>query len=64
MAEKNVVLEFVNVDPFLPKVPVLNLQVQKINASLALAITQAFLKEKEPTDHRSLFSQDILRGIE
>jgi folylpolyglutamate synthase len=63
-AEKNVELEFVNVDPFLPEAPVLEPQVQKINASLALALAKAFLKEKGPTEHRSLISQDILRGIE
>jgi folylpolyglutamate synthase len=61
--EKNVLLQFVDIDPLLPdNTPVLNPYVQKINASLALALAKAFLEG--PEKKCNITMQDVLNGIQ
>ena len=62
-AEKGVPLEFTDVDPALPvKALALEPEVQRVNASLALALTNGFLKVKA-LNGGGLTSQDITQGI-
>lgn len=64
-AEKEVALNFVNVDPALPaNTRALKPEVQRTNSSLALALVGAFLEKKAPKEHRKLTSDDVLRGID
>ena len=63
--EKEVILEYVDVDPLLPvNASVLRPQVQKMNASLALALTRAFLREKKLVPYCELTREDITIGIQ
>jgi len=64
-AEKGVQLKFTDVDPALPvKALALEPKVQRVNASLALALTNEFLKVKARKVNAELTSEDIVRGIE
>ena len=64
-AEKGVSLKFVDVNPMLPaNVLRLNTEVQRVNCSLALAVTNAFLERRAPGEQRCLTAQDIFQGIE
>lgn len=64
-AEKNVDLTFVPVDTTLPtNSQSLNVPVQRMNCSLAIAISNAFLKHKAPGGHHQLSQSDIVEGIE
>ncbi|KAL9630732.1 MAG: hypothetical protein Q9164_006269, partial [Protoblastenia rupestris] len=64
-SEKDVMLNFVNVYPALPaSAPALKPNVQRINASVALALTSAFLKNKALVACQDLTAQDISVGIE
>ena len=64
-SERNTPLETVDVDPSLPVgASALRPQVQKINASLALALTRTFLNEKAPAASRDLTGQDIHLGLQ
>jgi len=64
-AEKDVPLAFTDVDPALPVTALaLEPEVQRINASLARALTDEFLKVKAPKINGGLTSQDVVRGIE
>lgn len=64
-SEKNVPLEFIDIDPLLPlNAPALRPQVQKTNASLALALTRSFLGEKAPAACCDLTVQDISIGVQ
>lgn len=63
--QKGVALEFVDIHPVLPpdaRAP--KQEVQIINSSLAIALTNAFLSKQGPKKHRSLNPEDIARGIE
>ena len=64
--EKEVDLEHVpDRDPMLPtNDPALKPEAQKSNASLALALSNAFLKSRLPSDSRGLTSFDVARGVE
>ena len=63
--EKNVRLSFVDVDHSLPvNAAVLGPHVQRVNASLALALTRTFLNEKAPEGSRELTAQDVQMGVE
>ena len=63
--ERNVPLKFADVDPLLPiNTSVLRPPVQRINASLALALTHCFLEEKAPPPGRDLTDQDISVGVQ
>ena len=59
-AEKDVILKFVGEDPSLP----IDVPVQKINCSLALALVSSFLEQKASTEHRRLSPSTISQGIE
>lgn len=64
-AEKKVDLKFIPVDPVLPaNARALKPEVQKINCSIALALANAFLKQKSPKEDCCMTSDDILQGIE
>lgn len=64
-SEKDVILKYVNINPSLPaNASVLGPDVQRLNASLALALTRSFLREKAPAASRDLTAQDIRMGIE
>ena len=64
-SEKDVVLNFVVVYPALTaSAPALKPNVQRINASVALALTSAFLKNKALLACQDLTAQDISVGIE
>lgn len=64
-SERDVVLEYIDVDPLLPvNASALRPQVQRVNASLALALTRVFLTEKQPAAYRDLTEQDISMGIQ
>jgi folylpolyglutamate synthase len=63
-AEKLVQLEFTNIDPALSEIsPALEPEVQRVNASLAIALTSSFLTSKLPKEDSGLTSRDIFRGI-
>ena len=56
-------LQFVGIDPHLPNdVPSLSPPVQKINASLALALTNTLLEQKEPSGSNIMSPEDIRNG--
>lgn len=64
-SERDVQLEYVDVDPLLPlHTSALRPQVQKTNASLALALTRSFIKEKAPPACRDLSMEDISMGVQ
>lgn len=63
-SEKGVQLSIVNVDDMLSAEELRLEKVQQQNASLALSVSNALLKEKAPKEHSSLIPQDVLRGIE
>jgi folylpolyglutamate synthase len=63
-AEKNALLKFIDVDPDLPeKLPALEPNVQRKNASLGRALADTFLRLKAP-ESQNLVAQDIFHGIE
>lgn len=63
--EKNVALQFIDVNPTLPRnAMALKPEVQRTNCSLAIMLASTFLKLKSPQDYSILTSQDILQGIE
>ncbi|KAM0799425.1 putative tetrahydrofolylpolyglutamate synthase [Usnea florida] len=63
--EKDVALEFVDVNPILPlDANALKPEVQRKNSSLAIALADTFLKAKAPEKHSNLISQDVRRGVE
>ena len=63
--DKDAPLNFVNLDSSLPmNTPTLQPDVQKTNASLALALVSTFLQEKAPACSRDLSAQDIDLGVE
>ena len=63
--EKGTTLEFVNLNLALPTdVRTLGSEVQRINASLALALTNSFLTQKAPRDTNALSAEDIRRGLD
>ncbi|KAL2045242.1 hypothetical protein N7G274_002325 [Stereocaulon virgatum] len=64
--ERGADLEYVSeVDPALPlNAPALRPEVQKMNASLALALSNGFLKSKLPDDYSGLTSHDVAKGVE
>lgn len=63
--EKNAALQFIGVDPTLPRNALaLKPEVQRTNCSLAIALASTFLKVKTPQHCCILTSQDILQGIE
>ena len=63
--EKDVTLDFVDVDPALPlDANALKPEVQRKNSSLAIALADAFLKVKAPEKHSNLISQDVRHGLE
>jgi len=63
--ERDVVLEYVSVDPLLPvNASALRPRVQRTNASLALALTRAFLSETSPVPCSDLTGEDIGVGIQ
>ena len=64
-AEKETTLEFIDTDPKIPTdAATLKTDVQKLNSSLALALTNAYLKQKAPSEYGSLTSEDIRSGVE
>jgi folylpolyglutamate synthase len=64
-AEKGVELKFIEADPTLPcNARTLRAPVQRINCSLALALTGAFLNSKSLSDNHHLNSDDIVQGVE
>ena len=63
--EKGVQLAYVNVDPSLPaNASALGPKVQQTNASLALALTRSFLRDKAPAACYNLTGQDISMGVQ
>ncbi|KAK3173247.1 hypothetical protein OEA41_006576 [Lepraria neglecta] len=64
--EKEAGLTYVtDIDPALPaNAPALKPEVQKMNASLALALSNGFLKSKLPKELSGLTSVDVARGVE
>lgn len=64
--EKEAGLTYVtDVDPALPaNAPALKPEVQKMNASLALALSNGFLRLKAPKEFSGLTSVDVARGVE
>ena len=63
--ERGVVLEYIDVDPLLPvNASALRPHVQRMNASLALALTRSFLREKAPASCQDLTEQDISMGVQ
>ena len=63
--EKGVQLAYINVDPSLPaNASALGPQVQRTNASLALALTRSFLRDKAPAACCNLTGQDISMGVQ
>ena len=64
-AEKDVMLEFVGIDPaLLTSAASLKPKVQKQNCSLALAIVRAWLRVKAPEAQKIMTSDDLTRGVE
>jgi folylpolyglutamate synthase len=64
-SEKSVELTFVPVDTTLStNSQCLNVPVQKMNCSLAIAISDAFLACKAPRGHHQLTRSDLVQGIE
>ena len=64
-AERNTQLAIIGIDPELPFSAVsLKPEVQKVNCSLALSVTRAWLKLKAPRLGTDITSEDIIRGIE
>ena len=64
-AEKDTTLEFIGVDPQIPtSVSTLKTDVQRLNASLALALTNTFLAERAPSGYSRLTQQDVNSGVE
>ena len=63
--EKKTTLDFVDVDLQIPVEAVtLRSDVQRLNSSLALALTSAFLKQRAPSEYGSLTQQDVKAGVE
>lgn len=63
--EKNVALKVIDVSSSLPaSARVLNVDVQKINSSLALALANSFLKAKAPGEYQSMTPETINQGVE
>ena len=64
--EKGADLRYITeIDPALPlNAPALRPEVQKWNASLALALSNGFLKSKSPQDTSGLTSLDVAKGVE
>ena len=60
-AEKEVELTFVPVHTSLPNAKVLDVPVQKVNCSLALAVTNAFLRRASPGSEMN--ADDVYRGV-
>ena len=64
-SERDVVLNYTDLDPLLPvTASVLRPHVQRTNATLALALTRSFLREKAPAAWRDLTEQDISMGVQ
>jgi len=64
-SKQGVELKFVDLDPSLPvDAPALQAPVQRLNCSVAIAISRAFLDKKAPLEDRDLTSYDISKGIE
>lgn len=62
--EKNVTLNFVDISLSLPAASqLLDTHVQKVNSSLALALVDAFLSEKAPSEHQSMTFQTTEQGV-
>ncbi|KAL8775366.1 MAG: hypothetical protein Q9209_000374 [Squamulea sp. 1 TL-2023] len=62
--EKNVALQFTDVNPTLPhNALALKPEIQRTNCSLAIALANTFLKIKAPQEHSILASQDVFQGI-
>ena len=63
--EKETSLEFIDIDPVIPTDAVtLTTDVQRLNSSLALALTNAYLNQKASHEHGSLTLEDIKLGVE
>ncbi len=64
-SERNAILEYVDVDPLLPvNAPALRPHVQRTNASLAIALTRSFLREKAAAQCCDLTGHDINLGVQ
>ena len=64
-SEKDVTLEFVDLDHSLPNEALpLRPDVQKLNASLALSLTRAWLKERGTAHSQDMTAEDIRSGVE
>ena len=62
--EKNVTLNFVDISLSLPPASqLLDTQAQKVNSSLALALVDAFLSDKAPSEHQSMTFQTTEQGV-
>lgn len=63
--EKETTLEFIDTDPIIPAdATTLKTDVQRLNSSLALALTNACLKQRAPLEYSGLTSEDIKSGVE
>ncbi|MCJ1314214.1 hypothetical protein MMC25_007894, partial [Agyrium rufum] len=64
-AEKETTLEFIDIDLIIPAdAATLETDVQKLNSSLALALTNAFLQQRAPSAYGGLTPEDIKSGVE
>ena len=63
--EKETSLEFIDTDPRIPAdAATLKTDVQRLNSSLALALTDACLRQRAPLEYGGLTSEDIKSGVE
>ena len=63
--EKETSLEFIDIDSTVPfDAKTLKTDVQRLNSSLALALTNAYLKQRAPLEYSGLTWEDVKSGIE
>ena len=65
VVEKETTLEFIDIDPRIPiNALTLKSDVQRLNSSLALALTNSYLKQRAPSKYSKLAPEDVKSGVD